>query len=50
LIPYAQQRGVALLHERCRVLSESYEAEGTRVRVRAARGVLQSLSKELGLA
>jgi GTP-binding protein HflX len=50
LIPYAQQRGVALLHERCRVLSEDYEEEGTRVRVRAARGVLESLSKELGLS
>jgi GTP-binding protein HflX len=49
LIPYDQQRGVGLLHERCRVLEETYEAEGTRVRVRAARGVLDSLAKELGL-
>jgi len=50
LIPYDRLRGVALLHERCRVLSEEYEAEGTRVRVRAPRGVLESLSKELGLS
>jgi GTP-binding protein HflX len=47
LIPYDQQRGVGLLHERCRVLDESYEADGTRVRVRATRGVLESLAKEL---
>jgi hypothetical protein len=40
---------VALLHERCRVLEETYEAEGTRVRVRVRRGVLDSLRKELGL-
>jgi GTP-binding protein HflX len=49
LIPYDQQRGVGLLHERCRVLDETYEADGTRVRVRAARGVLESLAKELSV-
>ncbi|HEX6241201.1 MAG TPA: GTPase HflX, partial [Polyangiales bacterium] len=49
LIPYNQQRGVALLHERSRVLEERYEPEGTLMRVRAPGGVLDSLRKELGL-
>lgn len=35
LIPYDQQARVAMLHERCRVLSERYEADGAHIRVRA---------------
>ena len=35
LIPYDQQAKVAMLHERCRVLSERYEADGAHIRVRA---------------
>jgi GTP-binding protein HflX len=49
LIPYSQQRGVALLHERCRVLEERYEAEGAVMRVRAPGSVLDSLRQELDL-
>jgi GTPase len=43
LIPYAEPRRVALLHARCKVLDEKYEAEGTRVRVRAPAAVLAGL-------
>jgi GTPase len=43
LIPYAEPRRVALLHARCKVLEEKYEAEGTRVRVRAPAAVLAGL-------
>jgi GTPase len=43
LIPYAEPRRVALLHARCKVLDEKYEAEGTRLRVRAPAGVLAGL-------
>ena len=50
LIPYGQERGVALLHERCRVLEESYDEQGTRVRVRAPASLLDSLAKELQLS
>jgi GTP-binding protein HflX len=48
LIPYSQQRSVGLLHERCRVLAESYEAEGARIKVRAAPAMLRSIERELG--
>jgi len=47
LVPYSQQRVVAMLHERCRVLEERYEAEGTVVRVRAPSAVLGAVKREL---
>jgi GTP-binding protein HflX len=47
VIPFAAQRHVALLHERCRVLDTSYDAEGTRIRVRAPAAVLDALKREL---
>jgi GTP-binding protein HflX len=49
VVPYSAQRNVALLHERGRVLQESYEPEGTRVRVRAPAAVLGGLRRALGL-
>jgi GTP-binding protein HflX len=48
VIPFAAQRQVALLHERCRVLETSYDAEGARIRVRAPAAVLNALKRELG--
>ena len=47
LIPYAQQARVSLLHERCRVLEERYDEEGTHIRVRAPESVLGALRREL---
>ena len=50
LIPYDQQRFVAQLHERCRVLEERYEAEGTFMRVRAPSAILGAIKRELGIS
>ncbi len=47
LIPYSEQRHVATLHERARVLEEDYGEHGTRVRVRAPAAVLGSLRREI---
>jgi GTP-binding protein HflX len=47
LVPYSEPRLVALLHERTRVLAESYEEQGTRVRVRAPKAVLAGLAGEV---
>ena len=47
LVPYSEQRNVALLHERCRVLEERYEADGTHVKVRAPQAVLGAIRSEL---
>jgi GTP-binding protein HflX len=47
VIPYDQQAKVALLHERCRVLSERYEEDGAHVRVRAPASLLGGLRREL---
>ncbi len=47
IIPYDQQAKVALLHERCRVLSERYEEDGTHIRVRAPAALLGGLRGEL---
>jgi GTP-binding protein HflX len=46
-IPYSEQRHVAVLHERCRVLSERYDEAGAHVRVRAPAAVLGGLRREL---
>jgi GTP-binding protein HflX len=50
LVPYAQQRHVALLHEKSRVLEEHYDEQGARVRVRASAAVLAGLRNELAAA
>jgi GTP-binding protein HflX len=47
VIPYDQQAKVALLHERCRVLSEHYDEHGTHIRVRAPAALLGGLRREL---
>ena len=47
VIPYDQQAKVALLHERCRVLSERYEADGAHIRVRAPASLLGGLRREI---
>jgi GTP-binding protein HflX len=48
VVPYSAQRVVALLHERCRVLDERYEQDGTHLRVRATEAVLGTIRRELG--
>jgi GTP-binding protein HflX len=50
VVPYSEQRKVALLHERCRVLEERYDEQGARVRVRAPKAVLGALRRELSEA
>jgi len=47
-VPYSDQRNVALLHARTRVLEERYDERGATVRVRAPAGVLSALLSELG--
>ncbi len=42
-IPYAQQKLVAEIHASCRVISESHDEHGTRVRLRARPEVLARL-------
>jgi GTP-binding protein HflX len=49
VVPYHSQRLVALLHERCRVLDERYDEQGTEVHVRARPAVLRSLAREHAL-
>jgi GTP-binding protein HflX len=46
-VPYNEQRKVALLHERARVLDERYDENGATVRVRAPSGTLAALRSEL---
>lgn len=45
LLPYTRQAQVALLHSRCRVLQESHDEHGTRIRVRAPAAVLGNLER-----
>jgi GTP-binding protein HflX len=47
VVPYTEQRKVALLRERTRVLEEQYDETGSRVRVRARRAVLSALEREI---
>jgi 50S ribosomal subunit-associated GTPase HflX len=47
LIPYAQQRVVAEAHATARVLAESHDESGTRLRVRATPEVLERLREKL---
>ena len=50
LIPYAQQRLVADLHESARVLDEQYGELGVTVRVKAPPDLLADVRQRLGLA
>lgn len=45
-VPYSRQRVVSALHEHCRVLHEEHDEEGTRLRVRAPRGLAARLMTE----
>jgi len=47
VIPYDQQAKVALLHERCRVLSERYDEDGAHIRVRAPASLLGGLRRDI---
>ena len=47
IVPYSEQRHVATLHARARVLEERYEEDGAHVRVRATKAVLAALRREL---
>jgi GTP-binding protein HflX len=47
-VPYAQQRVVSAAHEACRVLGESHDENGTRLRVRARPEVVARLRAQLG--
>ena len=47
VIPYDQQAKVGLLHDRCRVLEERYDAHGAHIRVRAPASLLGGLRREL---
>jgi GTP-binding protein HflX len=47
LVPYARGRLVAAVRERCRVLAESHDEHGTRLRVRAQPEALARLRAEL---
>lgn len=47
-VPYAQQRIVSAAHEACRVLDESHDEHGTRLRVRARPEVVARLRAQLG--
>jgi GTP-binding protein HflX len=47
VVSYQEQRKVALLRERCRVLSEQYDEDGAHIRVRAQKAVLAQLAREL---
>jgi GTP-binding protein HflX len=47
VIPWSHQRMVHQIHERCRILSESHEPDGTRMAVRAPRTVLARLRDQL---
>ena len=48
LVPYAHSRVVAQAHELGTVLSEAYESEGVRLRVRASASALSKLRAALG--
>jgi GTPase len=47
LVPYAQQRVVSEIHSNCRVLAETHDEAGTRLRVRARPEVLARLRAAL---
>ncbi|MET0284585.1 MAG: GTPase HflX [Polyangiales bacterium] len=47
IVPYTEQRKVSLLRERTRVLDEVYDETGSRIRVRARKGVLAAIAREV---
>ena len=47
-VPYARQALVSQVHESCRVISEAFEEEGTRLQVRGDAAALERLRVELG--
>jgi GTPase len=47
IVPWTHQRLVHQVHERCRVLTERHEEDGTYLAVRAPRSVLERLRGEL---
>jgi 50S ribosomal subunit-associated GTPase HflX len=47
VVPYARSRVVAQAHELGTVLSEAYEADGVRLRVRASATALARIRAEL---
>jgi len=49
-VPYAQQRLVNTVHEACRVLAETHDEHGTRMRLRAKPEVVAKLQAQLGTA
>jgi GTP-binding protein HflX len=49
-VPYTEQRHVALLHERARVIEERYDEAGAHLKVRAPAAVLGGLRRALGKA
>jgi GTP-binding protein HflX len=48
VIPYRHQARVAMLHAQCRVLEETHDEHGTRIRVRAPRAILNALERSFG--
>ncbi len=47
VVPYAKQRVVGEAHSSCRVVEESYDEHGTRLRVRARPDVIAKLRASL---
>lgn len=47
VVPYARQRVVSAVYERCRVLAENCDESGTRLRVRARSEVVERLRSEI---
>lgn len=47
VVPYSHQRVVSSIHEACRVLAETYDESGTRLRVKARPETLARLRAEL---
>ncbi len=47
VVPWDRHRVVNTVHEQCTVLGEAHEEHGTRLRVRAARSVLERIRGEL---
>jgi len=47
VVSYQEQKKIAQLRERCRILEERYEEDGTHLTVRAKKAVLAQLRREL---
>ena len=46
-MPWIRHQLVHAIHERCHILSETHDEEGTRLEVRAPRRVLERLREEI---